>query len=91
MSLEDSMKMELEEILSAMGTEDFDAAAKERLGTIVGESEEARQIYLDHCQMHAMLRESSLLAAFNTEPMPNVVPMAAASSRWPTTTWWAMP
>lgn len=82
MSLEESTRRELEELLAAMGTENFDAAAKQRLNALVGQSEEARKLYLDHCQMHAMLQHSSLLASFQAEEPTNVTPMPTASTSW---------
>lgn len=73
MSFDDLAKTELEGILSTMGTGEFNKAARERLNAIVSQSEEARQLYFDHCQMYAMLQESTLLAAFDVEQMPNTV------------------
>lgn len=82
MSLDETTRRELEELLAAMGAEKFDAAAKRRLNALVGQSEEARKLYLDHCQMHAMLQHSSLLASFKVEEPANVTPMPATSTSW---------
>jgi len=60
---------ELESLLSSIGTSEFDAAAKQRLGDLIAQHDEALQIYLQHCQMQAMLHESTLLAAFKAEHM----------------------
>ncbi len=45
-------------LLGLLGTSGFDETARQRLLDLVAESEDARQQYLDHCQMHALLRES---------------------------------
>jgi ferric-dicitrate binding protein FerR (iron transport regulator) len=71
MLFDETMKSELEDILALMGTDAFDSDAKLRLAALVSESDEARRIYLQHCQMHAMLHQSSLLAAFNVEKLPD--------------------
>lgn len=67
MSLDETKRRVLEDILASMDTNAFDANAKQRLAQLVNESDEARQTYLEHCQMHAMLRQSSLLASFEAE------------------------
>ena len=70
MSFDETTKSELEGILAAMGTDAFDAEAKRRLGVLVSQFDEARRMYLEHCQMQALLRQSSLLAAFSLEHLP---------------------
>ena len=67
MPFDEAMKNELEGILASMGTDAFDSDANQRLEVLLGESDEARRIYLEHCQMHAMLHQSTLLAAFHAE------------------------
>lgn len=67
MPFDEAMKNELEGILASMGTDAFDSDAKQRLEMLLGESDEARRIYVEHCQLHAMLHQSTLLAAFHSE------------------------
>lgn len=86
MSFNENLKSELERILSSMGTDAFDADAKQRLQTLVSESKEARRLYLEHCQMHAMLQQSSLLSTFNAEvtsPKPRLpIPSRRSLAIW---------
>lgn len=86
MSFDETMKSELEAILATMGTDAFDTEAKQRLGVFVSQSEEARRIYVEHCQMQAMLRQSSLLATFSSEQLPSAA-VQPSRSRWPFMKW----
>jgi len=72
MPFDEAMKNELEGVLASMGTDAFDSDANQRLEVLLGESDEARRIYLEHCQMHAMLHQSTLLAAFHAEKPQSV-------------------
>jgi hypothetical protein len=80
MPFDESTKDELEGILAFMGSDAYDSDAKQRLAVIVSESDEARRIYLEHCQMHAMLHQSTLLSAFHAEK-PQVV-TTLDSTQW---------
>lgn len=84
MSLDNSTQKELEAILAAMTTEQLDTDKKRRLSEIIGESKQARKIYLDHCQVSAMLRNSSLLAALKTpeKPTPTDAPLRQSKVSW---------
>ncbi len=72
MPFDQAMKQELEGILASMGTDAFDSDSNPRLEVLLGESDEARRIYLEHCQMHAMLHQSTLLAAFHAKKPQSV-------------------
>ncbi len=76
MTLDDSNRRELERILSLLATDDFDEAVRGRLSELISQSSEAQQIYLDHCQIHAMLRESAGL--LGTITYPDVASVAPA-------------
>lgn len=67
MAFDESTKRELETILGSTGTGPLAEDSRKRLSELVDQHEEARYIYLQHCQMHAMLRESTLLATFHAE------------------------
>ena len=67
MPFDEPTKTRLEELLALIGSEAFDSEARQRLSDIVSESDEARRMYLEHCQMHAMLHQSTLLSAFHAE------------------------
>ena len=60
MPFDEAMQNELEDVLASMGTDAFDSVANQRLEMLLGESTEARRIYLEHCQMHAMLHQSTI-------------------------------
>ena len=87
MSFDETAKRELEGILASMGADAFDSDAKQRLARLVSQSDEARRIYLEHCQMHAMLHQSSLLAAFDAEQARDDVRMPPIPPRWPFARW----
>jgi ferric-dicitrate binding protein FerR (iron transport regulator) len=72
MPFDEATKNELEDVLASMGTDAFDLDANQRLEVLLGESDEARRIYLEHCQMHAMLHQSTLLSAFHAEKRQGV-------------------
>ncbi len=61
---------ELDDLLALIGTDAFSDDAKQRLSDLVSASDEARRIYLEHCQMHAMLHQSTLLSALQSEKRP---------------------
>ena len=67
MPFDDCLRRELGELLASMGTAAFDVEAKRRVSDLVSQFDEARQIYLEHCQMQAMLQQSSLLSSFKDE------------------------
>lgn len=75
MSFDEDSRSELQDILALIGTGGLDGDAKKRLAALVNQSDEASQIYLEHCQMHAMLGQSSLLASFKAEPPPTETPV----------------
>lgn len=81
MLFDESTRNELEAILASMGTDAFDSQAKRRLSEIVDESDDARGIYLEHCQMHAMLHQSTLLAAFHAERLQEATSASLAVRR----------
>lgn len=49
---------ELETLLAAMTEGALDGEGRRRLAALVKDDPEARRAYLDHCQMHALLREA---------------------------------
>ncbi len=51
----EEIRPELEALLAAMTDGRLDAEGKRRLSTILREHPDARQFYLDYCQMHALL------------------------------------
>ena len=90
MSFDEKQKRELEEILASMGTAAFDENAKQRMASLINDSDEARQVYLDHCQMQAMLHQSALLASFRSErPSDQLAPSSRALRR-PLASWAAL-
>lgn len=89
MSFDETKRRVLEDTLASMGTDEFDANAKQRLAELVTESDEARQMYLDHCQMQAMLRQSSLLASFKAEQSGDRVSVPPTHRR-PLVSWSAL-
>jgi len=54
----EEIRPELEALLAAMTDGTLDAAGKQRLSTILREHPDARQFYLDYCQMHALLQSA---------------------------------
>ncbi len=52
------VRAELEALLSAMTDGALDAAGRRRLAEILRLHPDARQVYLDHCQMHALLADA---------------------------------
>jgi len=54
----EEIRPELEALLAAMTDGTLDAAGKKRLSTILREHPDARQFYLDYCQMHALLQSA---------------------------------
>jgi ferric-dicitrate binding protein FerR (iron transport regulator) len=54
----EEIRPELEALLAAMTDGSLDAAGKKRLSTILREHPDARQFYLDYCQMHALLQSA---------------------------------
>lgn len=54
----EEIRPELEELLGAMAEGRLDAAGAKRLSRILNEHPDARQFYLDYCQMHALLQSA---------------------------------
>jgi len=54
----EEIRPELEELLGAMSEDQLDAAGTKRLSQILREHPDARQFYLDYCQMHALLESA---------------------------------
>lgn len=54
----EEIRPELEALLAALSDGTLDAAAKKRLSQILREHPDARQFYLDYCQMHALLQSA---------------------------------
>jgi ferric-dicitrate binding protein FerR (iron transport regulator) len=54
----EEIRPELEALLAAMTEGTLDEAGKKRLATILREHPDARQFYLDYCQMHALLQSA---------------------------------
>jgi ferric-dicitrate binding protein FerR (iron transport regulator) len=54
----EEIRPELEALLAAMTDGGLDAAGRKRLSTILREHPDARQFYLDYCQMHALLQSA---------------------------------
>jgi hypothetical protein len=52
----EEIRPELEALLGAMTEGGLDAPGRRRLAEILHDHPDARQVYLDYCQMHAMLR-----------------------------------
>ncbi|TWT84333.1 FecR protein [Planctomycetes bacterium CA13] len=67
MSPDETTRRELENILALMCSDEFDDDGKQRLNMLVSGSDDARRIYLEQCQMQAMLQQSTLLASFDAE------------------------
>ncbi|MEP3478199.1 MAG: LamG-like jellyroll fold domain-containing protein [Fuerstiella sp.] len=85
MAFDDADRQELETILCSATTSTLDEHASKRLSDLVTQHEEAGRIYAQHCQMHAILRESTLLATFHAD---HEAPLVARQQRnvW---LWWA--
>jgi ferric-dicitrate binding protein FerR (iron transport regulator) len=61
----EEIRPELEALLAALSDGTLDAAQKKRLSQILREHPDARQFYLDYCQMHALLTTAhGVLQAF---------------------------
>ncbi|HVE41611.1 MAG TPA: FecR family protein [Planctomycetota bacterium] len=54
----EEIRPDLEALLAAMTDGTLDAEGKKRLSTILREHPDARQFYLDYCQMHALLQSA---------------------------------
>lgn len=54
----EEIRPELEALLAAMTDGDLDADGRRRLAFILREHPDARQFYLDYCQMHALLQSA---------------------------------
>jgi len=54
----EEIRPELEALLGAMTEGALDAAGRKRLAAILREHPDARQFYLDYCQMHALLKSA---------------------------------
>ncbi|MBI3857698.1 MAG: FecR domain-containing protein [Planctomycetes bacterium] len=54
----EEIRPELEALLGALPEGKLDAAGKKRLAEILKEHPEARQFYLEYCQMHALLQSA---------------------------------
>jgi len=54
----EEIRPELEALLAALSDGTLDPAAKKRLSQILREHPDARQFYLDYCQMHALLQSA---------------------------------
>lgn len=54
----EEIRPELEALLAAMTEGTLDAAAKRRLAGILRDHPDARQFYLEYCQMHALLQSA---------------------------------
>jgi ferric-dicitrate binding protein FerR (iron transport regulator) len=54
----EEIRPELEALLGAMAEGQLDAAGAKRLSQILREHPDARQFYLDYCQMHALLQSA---------------------------------
>jgi ferric-dicitrate binding protein FerR (iron transport regulator) len=54
----EEIRPELEAQLAALSDGSLDAAAKKRLSQILRDHPDARQFYLDYCQMHALLQSA---------------------------------
>lgn len=54
----EEIRPELEELLGAMSEGQLDAPGTKRLSQILQEHPDARQFYLDYCQMHALLESA---------------------------------
>ena len=54
----EEIRPELEALLGAMAEGQLDAPAAKRLSQILKEHPDARQFYLDYCQMHALLQSA---------------------------------
>lgn len=54
----EEIRPELEALLAALSDGTLDPAARKRLSQILREHPDARQFYLDYCQMHALLQSA---------------------------------
>ena len=55
---EEDVLREMAGLLGAMTDGQLDDAGRRRLAQLVREEPEARRLYLDYCQMHALLRSA---------------------------------
>src|SRR5262252_617270 len=70
------IRPEIEALLGALAESRLDAAGRSRLSALLREHPEARQFYLDYCQMHALLVSAhGLLRAMED-------PSKARRARW---------
>ena len=80
----EEIRPELEALLAALSDGTLDAAAKKRLSQILREHPDARQFYLDYCQMHALLQSAhGVLQSFeapSTVRRRRIVGVAAAAA-----------
>lgn len=78
----EEIRPELETLLAAMTEGQLDPAGRKRLAEILHDHPDARQFYLDYCQMHALLREAhgelSAFARPRRRLTPYVTGVAAA-------------
>lgn len=54
----DEVGREMERLLTAMTEGTLDAGGRRRLGKLIRDDDAARRLYLDYCQMHAMLKSA---------------------------------
>ncbi len=76
----EEIRPELEELLGRLTEGALDADARRRLARILHDHPEARQIYIDHCQMHALLRSAHGELSAVERPRRRLLPWALAAA-----------
>lgn len=76
----EEIRPELETLLAAMTEGALDAPGRKRLAEILHDHPDARQFYLDYCQMHALLREAHGELSALARPRRRIYPYATAAA-----------
>ena len=76
----EEIRPELEALLGAMTDGGLDAPGRKRLAEILHDHPDARQVYLDYCQMHALLRSAHGELSAVARPRRRWAPWAAAAA-----------
>jgi hypothetical protein len=76
----EEIRPELEALLGAMTEGGLDAPGRKRLAEILHDHPDARQVYLDYCQMHAMLRTAHGELSAIARPRRRLYPWIGAAA-----------
>jgi ferric-dicitrate binding protein FerR (iron transport regulator) len=76
----DEIRPELEALLAALTEQALDSDGRRRLSALLRDHPEARQVYLDHCQMHALLHSAHGTLRALERPSRRRLRLAAAAA-----------